>query len=402
MNFDFDTPIDRSGTHALKYALRQAKFGRDDVLPLWVADMDFAAPECVRAALAARTVHPIYGYTITPSEALEAITAWQRARHGWRIEPDWILVGPGLLPMLSVCIEALSRPGDAVAVPTPVYNPLFETPARLGRRVLRLPLLWDGRGYRFDFDAIARTLTPDTRLLLLCSPHNPGGRVWRRDELTELGKLCLRHDLIVLSDEIHADLVYPGHRHVPFASLAPELAARTITLNSPGKTFNIAGLNTAYAIVPDSILRQRLHAAMQAHCFEGANLMGLAAMTAAYREGEPWLAALMDYLAGNLELALTTLAARTPDVVCPRPESTYLLWLDCRGLKWSDRELNARLIDAGLGLTPGSQFGPEGSGYMRLNFALPRSRLQQALELLEAALSAPAPRKTACKRQVVC
>lgn len=389
VSYDFDTPIDRSGIHAVKYALRRTKFGRDDVLPLWVADMDFAAPDCVRAALTVRAAHPIYGYTITPREALEAIVAWQRARHGWRVEPDWILVGPGLLPLLAVSIEALSRSGDAVAVPTPVYNPLFEVPARLGRRVLRLPLLWDGSGHRFDFDVIAHALTPDTRLLLLCSPHNPGGRVWRREELTRLSELCLRHDLIVVSDEIHADLVYPGHRHVPFASLAPELAARTVTLNSPGKTSNIAGLNTAYAIVPDRALRERLHAAVQAHCFEGPNLMGLAAMMAAYREGEPWLAALMDYLTGNLELALTTLAARSPNVVCPRPESTYLLWLDCRRLGWSDRELHARLIGTGLGLTPGSQFGPEGSGCMRLNFALPRSRLQQALGLLEAALAAP-------------
>ncbi|MGQ9686446.1 MAG: MalY/PatB family protein, partial [Thiobacillaceae bacterium] len=225
VSYDFDTPIDRSGTHSVKYALRRAKFGRDDVLPLWVADMDFAAPDCVRTALAARAAHHIYGYTVTPRAALEAVAAWQHARHGWQVEPDWILVGPGLLPLLAVGIEALSRPGDAVAVPTPVYNPLFEGPARLGRRVIRLPLLWDGTGHRFDFDAIAHTLTPDTRLLLLCSPHNPGGRVWRRDELARLGELCLRHDLIVLSDEIHADLVYPGHRHVPFASLAPELAA---------------------------------------------------------------------------------------------------------------------------------------------------------------------------------
>ncbi|MGQ9686447.1 MAG: aminotransferase class I/II-fold pyridoxal phosphate-dependent enzyme, partial [Thiobacillaceae bacterium] len=178
---------------------------------------------------------------------------------------------------------------------------------------------------------------------------------------------------------------YPGHRHVPFASLAPELAARTITLNSPGKTFNIAGLNTAYAIVPDCALRERMHTAMQAYWFEGPNLMGLAAMMAAYREGESWLAALMDYLAGNLELALTTLAASAPRVVCPRPESTYLLWLDCRDLGWSDRELHRRLIDAGLGLTPGSQFGPEGSGFMRLNYALPRDRLRLALERLKGA-----------------
>ena len=386
MNFDFDTPLDRTSTHSVKYALRQAKFGRDDVLPLWVADMDFASPECVQQALATRIAHPIYGYTITPAIAVEAIAAWQFDRHGWRVEPDWILVGPGLLPLLSVVIEALSRPGEAVAVPTPVYNPLFEAPARLGRHVIRLPLVQGPDGLRMDCDAWEAILTPDTRLLTLCSPHNPGGRVWRRDELERLGELCLRHDLIVISDEIHADLTYAGHTHVPIASLAPELAARTVTLNSPGKTFNIAGLNTAYAIVPDPTLRQRLHSAMQAHYFEGANLMGLTAMTAAYRAGVPWLAALMDYLAGNRELACSTLAQRAPHIVCPPPEATFLLWLDCRAMGLSDRDLHRRLVDAGLGLSPGSQFGPEGSGFMRLNFALPRARLQQALALLVSAL----------------
>lgn len=391
MNFDFDTPLDRAGTHSVKYALRRAKFGREDVLPLWVADMDFAAPECVRQALAERSNHPIYGYTATSRESVEAIADWQRMRHGWQVAPDWLVVGPGLLPLLSVTIEALSRPGAAVAVPTPVYNPLFEVPARLGRRVIRLPLIQGPDGQHMDREAWEDALTPDTRLLLLCSPHNPGGRVWRGDELEWLGELCLRRDLIIVSDEIHADLVYPGHRHLPIASLSPALAARSITLNSPGKTFNIAGLHTAYAIVSDAGLRDRLHAAMQAHGLEGANLMGLTAMLAAYREGVPWLTALMAYLGGNLELALSTLADLAPRVVCPRPQATYLLWLDCRNLALTDRELQRRLIDAGLGLTPGTQFGPEGSGFMRLNYALPRARLQQALALLVSALRVNGP-----------
>jgi cystathionine beta-lyase len=348
--------------------------------------MDLTAPDCVREALAARAAHPIYGYTVTPRDALEAIVEWQWRQHGWRGEPDWILVGPGLLPLLAVAIEALSRPGEAVAVPTPVYNPLFEGPERLGRRVQRLPLLWDGQGHRFDFDALAAALGPDTKLLLLCSPHNPGGRVWRREELERLGEICLRRDLLVVSDEIHADLFYPAHKHLPLASLSPELAARTVTLNSPGKTFNIAGLNCAYAIVPDPVLRARLHATMQAQWFEGANLMGLAALTAAYRAGGPSLAALLDYLAGNRDLALGILAERAPRIVCPRPEATYLLWLDCRALGLADADLRQRLIDAGLGLSPGTQFGAEGSGFMRLNFALPRAQLAPTMARLAAAL----------------
>lgn len=387
MAFDFDSPIDRSHTHSVKYDLRQARFGRADVLPLWVADMDFAAPPCVQSALAERAAHPIYGYTVTPPAAAAAIAAWQARRHGWAVAPEWVRVGPGLLPLLAVSIEALSRPGEAVAVPTPVYNPLFECPERLGRRVVRLPLRQGPTGPEFDLDAWAEALTPETRLLILCSPHNPTGRVWRPDELERLGALCLRHDLVIVSDEIHADLVYPGRRHLPFASLSAELAARTITLNSPGKTFNIAGLNTAYAIVPDPALRERLHTALQAHCFDGPNLMGLTALLAAYGEGEAWLAALMAYLADNLDLALATLAPLAPRVVCNRPQATHLLWLDCRGLGLPDAQLHRRLIDAGLGLSPGTQFGPEGSGFMRLNFALPRARLREALDRLVAALA---------------
>lgn len=391
MSFDFDTPLSRTASHSVKYVLRRAKFGRDDVLPLWVADMDFAAPDCVREALAARTAHPIYGYTVTPRDAIEAIADWQLKRHGWQVEPEWVLVGPGLLPLLAVCIEAFSRPGDRIALPTPVYNPLFEGPERLGRPVLRLPLAWDGDGHHLDFAALEAALTPDARLLMLCSPHNPGGRVWRREALERLGEICLRHDLLLVSDEIHADLVYPGHRHLPIASLAPELAARTVTLNSPGKTFNIAGLNCAYAIVPDPALRARLHAAMQAHYFEGANLFGNVALTAAYRLGDPWLAALLDYLSDNLQLCLTTLTDRVPHIAAPRPESTFLLWLDCRSLGYTDEELQQRLIAAGLGLSPGRQFGPEGSGFMRLNFALPRSQLVSALRDLTGALARQAP-----------
>ncbi len=388
LTYDFDTPIDRSHTHSVKYDRRQAKFGRADVLPLWVADMDFAAPECVRLALAERAAHPIYGYTVTPPAAAELVAAWQARRHGWAVEPEWVLLGPGLLPLLAVAIEALSRPGEAVAVPTPVYNPLTECPERLGRRVIRLPLRQGQTGpAEFDLDAWSESLTPETRLLILCSPHNPHGRVWRHDELERLAQLCLRHDLLILSDEIHADLTYPGHRHLPFANSSAELAARTVTLNSPGKTFNIAGLNTAYVIVPAPAQRTRLQAALQAHYFEGPNLFGLTALLAAYGEGEDWLAALMAYLADNLDLALATLAPLAPRVVCARPQATHLLWLDCRGLGLSDAELKRRLIDAGLGLSPGTQFGPEGSGFMRLNFALPRAKLREALERLVAALA---------------
>lgn len=391
VTFDFDTPLSRLGSHSVKYDLRGAKFGRDDVLPLWVADMDFAAPACVLDALRARLEHPILGYTVIPPSTYEAIADWQWRRHGWRVEPDWISLLPGLVPALALCVQAFSRPGAGVVAQPPVYNPLFETVERNGRRLVANPLRWTEEGHRMDFDQLQAALTPDTRLLLLASPHNPGGRVWRRDELERLGELCLAHDLLVVSDEIHADLVYPGARHLPLAAVAPELAARTVTLNSPGKTFNIAGLNCAYAICPDPGLRARLRAAAQTLHLESINLLGPVALEAAYGQGEAWLRALMDYLGGNLELALTYLARRLPYIGCARPEATFLLWLDCRALGLDDAGLRQRLIDAGLGLSPGTQFGPQGGGCMRLNFALPRQQLRAALTRLAAALGRASP-----------
>lgn len=389
--FDFDTPLSRAGTGSVKYELRTAKFGRADVLPLWVADMDFAAPACVQQALAARAAHPVYGYTLAEESVFDAIVAWQERRHGWRIQRDWITLLPGVVPSLALCVQACTRPGEAVAVQPPVYYPFYDVIERNGRRVVRNPLAWrDGRQV-MDYAQLESALTPDTRLLLLCSPHNPGGRVWRRDELERLGAICLAHDLVMVADEIHADLVFPGQRHLPLAALSPELAARTITLNSPGKTFNIPGLGISYAITPDPALRARLHASAQALHLEGANLFAYPALEAAYRQGEPWLAALLDYLAGNIELARATLAQYLPEIGCPRPEATYLLWLDCRA--WlgarglDDAALHRRLIAAGLGLSPGVQFGAEGSGFMRMNVALPRAQLQAALGQLVAGLA---------------
>lgn len=387
MSIDFDTPLSRQDSHSVKYGLRRLKFGREDVLPLWVADMDFAAPPCVRQALAERAAHPIYGYTLADAGVFEAIMDWQWRRHGWWVEKDWIVLLPGVVPGLDLGVQALTQPGEAVVVQPPVYNPLFESAERNGRRVIRNPLRWVEGHHEMDFEALEASITPDTRLIHLCSPHNPGGRVWRRGELERLGEICLGHGLTLISDEIHADLVFPGSGHLPIASLSPELAARTVTLNSPGKTFNTAGLHTAYALIPDPGLRARFHSAVHRLHLEGPNLFGLAALKAAYGDGEPWLAALLDYLHGNMELACDYIAGHLPGVACPMPEATFLLWLDCMGLGLDDAALRQRLADAGLGLSPGTQFGPEGSGFMRMNVALPRAQLAEGLDRLARALS---------------
>ena len=387
MEFNFDTPLSRLDSHSVKYGLRRVKFGREDVMPLWVADMDFAAPPCVQQALADRVAHPIYGYTFADPGVFEAIMDWQWRRHGWRVAQEWITLLPGVVPSLDLCVQALTSPGESVVVQTPVYSPIFESVERNNRRVIRNPLGWVEGRHEMDFDQLAASITADTRLLQLCSPHNPGGRVWQRAELERLGDLCARHDLVIISDEIHADLVFPGSKHLPIASLSPDLAARTITLNSPGKTFNIAGLNTSYAITPDPGLRARLQDAVHKLHLEGPNLFGLTALKAAYREGEPWLAALLDYLKGNIDLACSHIAEHLPRVKCSAPEATFLLWLDCRELGLDDAVLRQRLIDAGLGLIPGTQFGAEGSGFTRMNVALPRTELKEALRRLEQALA---------------
>jgi cystathionine beta-lyase len=257
--------------------------------------------------------------------------------------------------------------------------------------VVRNPLPWTVGHHEMDFDQLEASITPDTRLFHLCSPHNPGGRVWRREELERLGEICARHNLSIVSDEIHADLVFHGSKHLPLASLNPDLAARTLTLNSPGKTFNIAGLNTAYAITPDPGLRARLQNVVHKLHLEGPNLFGLTALKAAYREGESWLAELLDYLKGNMDLACGHISEHLPMVKCAVPEATFLLWLDCR--EWCQRQglddsaLRQVLIDVGLGLSPGTQFGPEGSGFMRLNVALPRAELSEALARLGQAFT---------------
>lgn len=386
MAFDFDTPISRLGSHSVKYDLRQARFGRDDVLPLWVADMDFAAPPCVQQALAERVVHPVYGYTLADEGVYQAIIDWQWLRHGWRVQREWILLLPGVVPSLDLCVQALTEPGDAVVMQPPVYNPIFESAERNGRALIRNPLIWDQARQQMDFDGLQAGLASNARLFHLCNPHNPGGRVWQRDELERLGEICLTHKLILISDEIHADLVYPGHKHLPIADFSEDLAQSCITLNSPGKTFNIAGLNTSYAIIANAGLRKRVsHAAHRLH-LDGPNLFGLTALKAAYTQGEPWLTELMAYLHGNLHMACSMLAQQTPHIGCAVPEATFLLWLDCRSLGLSDDALRQRLIDAGLGLSPGVQFGPEGSGFMRLNFGLSRIELRKALVKLVAAL----------------
>ena len=388
MSFDFDQAIERNGTASVKFDGRTGYFGTADVTPLWVADMDFAAPPAVTAALAARAAHPVYGYTLYPDAAYQAVIDWMRQRHGWRVERDWIVMCPGVVPTLYAAVQAFAAVGEGVIVQPPVYFPFFSAVTDPGRRLIQNPLKLDGAHYHFDFDQFEQCAADGAKLLLLCSPHNPVGRVWQRDELAQLLAIARRYDVVVLSDEIHADLVYRGQTHTPLALLAGE-SDRIITAVAPSKTFNIPGLGLSCLIAPDPELRHAVQHVFSLLHVSASNPFSLTAFEAAYRDGASWLDALMDYLKITHDAVVAYCDEQLPGIRVIPAQGTYLLWLDCRALGMTDVQLQAFFVqDAQVGMNPGSVFGQGGSGFMRLNLASPRRVIMAALERIQSALNA--------------
>lgn len=388
MSFDFDQAIERNGTASVKFDGRTGYFGTADVTPLWVADMDFAAPPAVTAALAARAAHPVYGYTLYPDAAYQAVIDWMRQRHGWRVERDWIVMCPGVVPTLYAAVQAFAAAGEGVIVQPPVYFPFFSAVTDPGRRLIQNPLKLDGAHYHFDFDQFEQCAADGAKLLLLCSPHNPVGRVWQRDELAQLLAIARRYDVVVLSDEIHADLVYRGQTHTPLALLAGE-SDRIITAVAPSKTFNIPGLGLSCLIAPDPELRHAVQHVFSLLHVSASNPFSLTAFEAAYRDGASWLDALMDYLKITHDAVVAYCDEQLPGIRVIPAQGTYLLWLDCRALGMTDVQLQAFFVqDAQVGMNPGSVFGQGGSGFMRLNLASPRRVIMAALERIQSALNA--------------
>ena len=388
MNFDFDQLIERNGTASVKFDGRTGYFGTADVTPLWVADMDFAAPPEVTAALASRAAHPVYGYTLYPEAAYQAVIDWLQQRHGWAVERDWIVMCPGVVPTLYAAVQAFAQADEGVIVQTPVYFPFFSAVTDGGRRLIENPLKLDGTQYRFDFDQFEQCAADGAKLLLLCSPHNPVGRVWQRAELEKLIAIARRYDMVVLSDEIHADLVYPGETHTPLALLADE-SDRIMTAIAPSKTFNIPGLGLSCLIAPDAELRHAVQRVFSLLHVSASNPFSVAAFEAAYRSGAPWLAALMDYLKLTHDAVVAYCDAQLPGIRAIPAQGTYLLWLDCRELRMTDVELQQFFVQkAQVGMNPGRVFGQGGSGFMRLNLASPRRVIMAALERIQAALNA--------------
>jgi len=375
--FDFDSVVDRKESSSLKWNRYRGK----DVIPLWVADMDFPSPPAVIEALHERVSHGVFGYTLAPAELEEEICNFHLREYGWEISPEWLVWLPGLVTGLNVACRAVGAPGDDVATFTPVYPPFLSAPPLSERAVVKVPLHCTQGCWGWDLAELERALTPRTTHILLCSPHNPVGRVWTREELLELGELAARRDLIVCSDEIHAGLVLdPDRPHIPFATLSPELARRCITLQAPSKTFNIPGLGCSFAVISDASLRRRFVSAM-GKIVPHVNTLGYTAALAAYRAGKEWQLALLDYLRGNRDLVEAEVSTM-PGLDITRVEATYLAWIDTRrtGIAHPGRFFE----EAGVGLSDGEEF--DGPGFVRLNFGCSRTLLKEALRRMRVAL----------------
>ncbi len=393
MTPDFDRPLDRRGTDSVKWDLKPHTPDGRTVLPMWVADMDFPIPEVVQTALRERIAHPVFGYSYLSDTHKEAFTAWQRRRHRWEIDQEWLVYAPGVMSAVRAAILAFTAPGDEVIMQPPVYYPFFNAIRDNGRVVVENPLVAVGRHYEMDLEQLDAQITDRTRMLLLCSPHNPVGRVWTPNELTALGELCERRNLTIVCDEIHGDLIRDGHSFTSLASIAPEVSNRTITCAAPTKTFNIAGLASAFAIVEDSGKRKTLTATIGRLGMDLPNALSLTAAAAAYSGGEEWLDALLAYLNATYDWFEREVTRRFPRLgLCPI-QGTYLAWLDFREMMETvgadDHAVRRALVDVGrLRLSHGFRFGTGGQGFQRMNLACSRDVVREGLDRLEIALGA--------------
>ena len=384
MKYNFDEIIPRRRSNSYKWDTAK----EEDVLPMWVADMDFRTAPCVVEALHKRVEHGIFGYTKVPSAYYEAVTNWFMRRHGWQIKEDWIIYTSGVVPALSAIIKALTMPGDRVLVQTPVYNCFFSSIRNNGCEVVTNPLLYTDGNYRIDFDSLEKeTSDPKVKLLLLCNPHNPAGRVWTRQELTRIGEICFRNDVLVVADEIHCELVFPGHSYTPFASISKEFLMNSVTCISPSKAFNLAGLQIANIISANEYVRMKIDKAININEVCDVNPFGVEALIAAYNKGEEWLEELKQYLLGNYNYLKGYFEEYLPHLKVLPLEGTYLVWVDCSALKQSSEEIVKILLDKEkLLVNEGNMYGEAGKYFIRINIACPRALLIDGLSRLRRTL----------------
>lgn len=387
--YNFDEIIDRSGSGDLKHEALLPRWGRNDLLPLWVADMDFATPDFVVDALKARLSHPIFGYTIEPADYRPTIIDWNEAHHGWKIKPEWISFIPGIVKGIGFVVNVFTKPGEKVIIQPPVYHPFRMTPEDNGREVVFNPLrLREDGYYDMDFDNLSEVCDDKCRVLILSNPHNPAGVCWSKETLQRLADFCYEHNIIVISDEIHSDMALFGNRHVPFASVSERAADISITFAAPTKTFNMAGIVSSYAVISNDDLRQRFYGWLKANELDEPTIFAPIATIAAYQKGEEWRKQMLAYVEDNVRFVEDYCREHIPGIRPLRPQASFLVWLNCRGLELSHDKLLDLFIDkAHLALNDGEMFGPGGEGFMRLNVGTPRSVLRQALEQLAKAVN---------------
>ena len=388
-NVNFNKAPDRKVTNSEKYAYRQKLFGSDEVLPMWVADMDIETPFFIIDAIQNRVKHTVLGYEEATDSMFEAQMQWISKHYGCELKREWMFMSPSVVASINVAIRAFSKVGDKIIVQSPVYPKFYSSVTNNDRVLLENPLKEKDGLYTMDLEALEKSIDEDTSMMILCSPHNPVGRVWTEVELQKLGEICIKNDIIVVADEVHSDLIYKGFKHTPFASISKELEERTITCYGPGKTFNMAGLATSTICIPSDALRQKFEKAYGATYFGDGTIFGQIAFETAYSKGEVWLEELIEHLQGNIDYLDICLTEYMPCITMKKPEGTYLAWLDCRALGLPQSSLEDFFYkEAKLGLSSGIGFGNAGEGFMRINLATPRSTVEQAVSRLHEAYEA--------------
>jgi len=386
--YDFDKVIDRRGTNALKLEVLKDRYGRSDLIPLWVADMDFETPGFITEAIRKRLEHSLFGYTVEPEELWPTVAGWIGSHHGWKVDEKWLTFIPGIVKGIGMVVNLFVKEDEKVIIQPPVYHPFRLIPQGNDREVVFNPLRENGDGtYSMDFENLEKVADEKCRLLILSNPHNPGGIVWNRDTLVRLADFCYRRHILVISDEIHCDMALWGNRHIPFASVSDEAAACSITFGAPSKTFNIAGIVSSYAIVPNETIREKFFSWLSANELNEPTLFAPIATVAAFSQGDEWRKAMLHYIEGNVDFVTAYCAAHIPLVKPFRPQASFLVWLDCRALKLDHEQLVDLFVNkARLALNDGEMFGTEGKGFMRMNVASPRSVLEKAMEQLREAV----------------
>lgn len=385
--YDFNTPIDRRGTHCVKFDALKEMYGREDLLSLWVADMDFATPDFIIDALKRRLDHPVLGYPVQYDGYWQSVVNWIRSHHGWQVEREWMRYIPGIVKGIGMVVNVFTKPGDKIIIQPPVYHPFRLVPEHNDREIVMNPLRWVGDTYEMDFEQLEQVIDDKCKILILANPHNPVGITWSRDTLVRLADIAVKHNLIVISDEIHCDMALYGNKHIPFASVSENAARCSITFGAPSKTFNIAGIVSSYAIVPDEVLREKFFAWLTANEMDMATIFAMVATEAAFTEGEEWRQQMLAHIESNIDFVDEYLKANIPEVRAIKPQASYLVWLDFSALGLPHDKLIDMLVnDARLAMNDGAMFGIGGEQHTRLNVGTQRAVLEQAMKQLKEAI----------------